>query len=212
VGQIRMGPPRELLLALQRRFDLQHFIETGTYRGDTAAWAAQHFPQVTTIELSDSYHRAAVARFTGQSKVSPLLGNSAAVLRELTPTLSSASLFWLDAHWSGLDTAGREAECPILDEIGIINASQVDHIIVVDDARLFCAPPPRPHRADHWPDLLFTATALGGNGRRYVALFEDVFVAVPNAGREFVVELLQDCTTAVNSRRRPGAWWKRLAE
>jgi hypothetical protein len=212
VGQVRMGPPRELLLALQRHFDLQHFIETGTFRGETAAWAGQHFPQVTTIELSEAYHRAACARFTGQSNVKPLQGNSGAVLRELMPTLKIPSLFWLDAHWSGLDTAGQEAECPILDEIGIIDASPLDHIIVVDDARLFCAPPPRPHRADHWPDLLVTTTPLAGNGRRYVALYEDVFVAVPNAGREFVVGLLQDSTTAMSRRSRPGSWWKRLAQ
>jgi hypothetical protein len=212
VGQYRMGPPEQLLLALRDRFKIEHFIETGTFRGETAAWAARHFPSVITIELSEIYHQAARARFSGQPGVQPLLGNSAAVLREVVPTLPGAALFWLDAHWSGLDTAGREAECPILSEIDTINRSPFDHIILVDDARLFCAPPPRPHRADHWPDLLSTTAALASLGRRHVSLFEDVFIAVPSTGREFAVELLQsEATSAYHQQGRRG-WWKRLVE
>ena len=209
----RMGPPEALVLALQQRLGLGDFVETGTYQGDTAAWAARHFARVTTIELAPGYHAAAQARFHGQPAVHPLAGESAAVLRELIPALTGPALFWLDAHWSGLDTAGREAECPVLAEIAVVNASPLAHAVLIDDARLFCAPPPRPHRAEQWPDLLTLAGALHHGGRRHVVLFEDVFVAVPAAGRDFLTAWLQD--EAANPGSRPPGrltrWWRKLS-
>ena len=60
MGLYRMGPPEDLILALQARLRLGDFVETGTYRGDTAAWAAEHFARVTTIELSPAYCAASI--------------------------------------------------------------------------------------------------------------------------------------------------------
>src|SRR5882724_7917824 len=144
MGNIRMGPPDTLIAALQARLGFGDFVETGTYRGNTAAWAAGQFTRVTTIELSPAFHAAAQERFRGQPGVRLLRGESSAVLREIVPTLTGPALFWLDAHWSGLDTVGREAECPLLAEIAVINAASPVHTVLVDDARLFSAPPPRP--------------------------------------------------------------------
>jgi len=192
MGSYQMGPPAGLVLALQKRLDLAEFVETGTYRGDTADWAGRHFARVTTIELSPAFHAAATARFQAQPRVRTLGGESVAMLRAVVPALARPALFWLDAHWSGLDTAGREAECPVLGELAVINASPHDHVVLVDDARLFCAPPPRPHRAEHWPDLASLLASLGAGGRRHVVLVEDVFAAVPAAERGFLTTFLQD--------------------
>jgi hypothetical protein len=210
MGQYRMGPPEALILALQRRVQAADFIETGTYRGDTAGWAAGHFERVTTVEFSSAYHAAAQARFRGQPKVRTLHGNSASVLREVVPGLAGPAIFWLDAHWSGLDTAGQEAECPLLEEIALINAVSREHVLLVDDARLFCAPPPRPHRAEQWPDLAATTAALHAGGRRHVILFEDVFVAVPVAEREFLNAWLQDAPLTPAAGGRLSRWWKKI--
>ena len=103
-----MGPPEDLILALQARLRLGDFVETGTYRGDTAAWAAEHFARVTTIELSPAYCAAAQTRFRDRPGVRVLGGDSSAVLAATIPALPGPAFFWLDAHWSGLDTAGRE--------------------------------------------------------------------------------------------------------
>lgn len=207
MGFHRMGPPQDLILALKARMGVGEFIETGTYRGDTAAWAAGHFSRVTTIELSPEFHAAAVERFRAQPAVRALQGNSATVLREVIPALGGPALFWLDAHWSGLDTAGREAECPLLEEIALINAAPDGHVVLVDDARLYCAPPPRPHRAEHWPDLASTVEELANGDRRHVVLVDDVFVAVPRTEREFLTGWLQDAARAKPERL---AWWKSL--
>lgn len=205
-----MGPPEALILALQARMSLGVFVETGTFRGDTAAWAGGHFRRVVTIELSPDYHAAAVARFRGRDGIQALHGDSATRIREVVATLDGPALFWLDAHWSGLDTAGREAECPLLAEVAAINASPVGHVVMVDDARLFCAPPPRPHRAEQWPDLASTTTALTAGGRRHVVLVEDVFVAVPNEQRPFVDRWLQDAAEVPRRAGWLGRWRKRV--
>lgn len=205
-----MGPPEALILALHTRQGYGDFIETGTYRGDTAAWAAGHFSRVTTIELAPAYHAAAQARFQAQPKVRALGGESSAVLRDVVPALTGPALFWLDAHWSGLDTAGRETECPLLAEVAVINAAPDVHTVMVDDARLFYAPPPRPHRAEQWPDLAATVAALQAGGRRHVVLFEDVFVAVPLAEREFLDTWLQDLAAVERAKGRLARWWSKF--
>lgn len=205
-----MGPPVELIAALRAQRDIREFVETGTFEGHTTAWAAGEFERVTTIELSPEYHARAQARFRDQPQVRVLQGNSAERLREVVPALGRPAIFWLDAHWSGIDTAGREAECPLLAEIAIIQAASDKHIILVDDARYFCAPPPRPHRASEWPDLAATIASLSSQGRWHVALFEDVFIAVPSELREVLAEWLQQAVTrAWNAPRQP--WWRKLA-
>lgn len=204
-----MGPPEDLVIALQRRMSLKEFIETGTFRGDTAAWAVGHFDQVTTIELSPVYHSAAQTRFHSIGSMRILLGQSSEVLRSIVPGLSHRTLFWLDAHWSGADTAGIEAECPLLAEINLINSSLLEHVVMVDDARLFCTPPPPPHKAEHWPSMAETIAALVDGGRRYVFLFEDVFVAVPQLEKPFLIDWLQKSTGSRPAKsNRP--WWKLL--
>ena len=203
-----MGPPEALLKALHTQTPFGDFVETGTYRGNTAAWAAKVFDRVTTIELSPKYHEAALARFQPYRNVRALQGNSAVTLRDIIPSLSHPSVFWLDAHWSGLDTAGQESECPLLDELAAINASSAAHVVLVDDARLFVAPPPRPHRADQWPNLTETVTALSAGARRHVVLYDDVFVAVPRAQQPFLDTWLQD-NAAPPVRESPlSRWWK----
>lgn len=203
-----MGPPANLLLALQEQVPCADFIETGTFLGETAAWAARHFPRVTTIELADQYFAAARARFEGQPQVRVVQGRSDEVLAQLVPELTGPACFWLDAHWSGLDTAGRARECPLLAELAAINQSNQPHLILVDDAGLFAAPPPLPHQASQWPTLTELLPVLAQGGRRHVVLHEDVFVAVPMAAREFLVAWLQRDITATVARQ--DRWWRRL--
>ncbi len=207
-----MGPPEELILGLRQRGGLDHFVETGTFRGNTAVWAAAHFRQVTTIEMSPAIHAAAKARFGSLSNVRAIEGDSRIVLGELVAGLAQPAIFWLDPHWSGLDTAGVDAECPVLEELARINASPQAHVVLVDDARLFCAPPPRPHRAEQWPDLSSLVGALAASGRRHVVLFEDVFVAVPSEEKRFLSTWLQDSATAARARSggRFAALWRSL--
>lgn len=127
-----------------------------------------------------------------------LLGDSRVQLERVVAQLSGPAFFWLDAHWSGGATV--EAECPLLVELAVINAASQAHAVLVDDARCFLAPSPRPHRVEQWPELPEVVAALAAGGRRYVTVIDDVLMAVPAELRGVMRETVQDRTTAEWSR------------
>jgi hypothetical protein len=196
MGEYRMGPPKELVLELQRLLGLRHFIETGTMSGDTAFWAAEHFEGIVTIEASPVWYERACQRLAKCANVRVVLGDSRTRLAETLADLHDPALLWLDAHWSGGETAGAGSECPLPEEIAAINASSADHGILVDDARCFLSPPPRPHRAEQWPDLAMVIALLTNGGRRYVVVHDDVLMAVPVRVRAAFRSCVQGLVTA----------------
>jgi hypothetical protein len=200
MGLIYHGAPTELILALKRESGIENFVETGTLVGDTAAWAANHFKRVVTIENEPERHKRASERFGETANIEVIFGESPSVLL-MCFGLTTPAIFWLDAHWmgTGSGTGGGSRECPIMDEIAVINSGSANpHIILVDDARLFSAPPPHPHDAAQWPDLNTVVSALDFHGARYVVLFEDALIAVPQSMKPFLVKYLQERIT--------GAW------
>ncbi len=125
--------------------------------------------RVTTIELSPAYHAAAQARFFAQPNVRTLAGNSVARITRRGSEPPGSGDFLARCHWSGLDTASHELECPVLAEIALINASSLAHVVLVATTHTaVCAPPPRPHRAEQWPGLATIVAALDQEGRRHV--------------------------------------------
>ena len=87
-------------------------------------------------------------------------------------------LFWLDAHWSGGETYGEQDECPLLKELDIIfNSPMKNYAILIDDARLFLAPPPLPHLVENWPSIKQIAGIVPTSFDMLV--HEDVIYIVP---------------------------------
>jgi hypothetical protein len=80
-------------------------VETGTFQGGGARALAAMFPAVVTVELSDRYFELARAELAAVPNVVTEHGASPDVLRRLE---AAPTLYWLDAHWSGLDTAGED--------------------------------------------------------------------------------------------------------
>jgi hypothetical protein len=195
MGIIHHGAPTELILALKRESGIENFVETGTLVGDTAAWAANHFGGVVTIENQPERHEKASERFCKLSNVLVMFGDSPDVLARFV-RLMEPTIFWLDAHWmgTGSGTGGASRECPVMAEIAALDYP-IGHIILVDDARLFSAPPPSPHDASQWPDLNAVVSALYNHGARYVVLFEDALIAVPQIMKPFLVKYLQERIT-----------------
>jgi hypothetical protein len=113
------------------------FIDTGTYMGDTLYNMLHDFNKLYSIELSEKYFSQAVKRFD-DNKVTIIHGDSTIILKTLLNEVNASIFFWLDGHWSGGDTAKGDVDCPLLEEITIINdICKSKCIIAIDDVRLF---------------------------------------------------------------------------
>jgi FkbM family methyltransferase len=195
MGLIRTGVPTELALALKEAYNIQGFIETGTNYGGTALWAAQYFQKVITIEAAKEIYESVANNYAHIQNIQFVLGNSKERLEAIVPTLKEPCLFWLDAHWSGGVTYGDNDECPLLEELQIINNSDCEHFILIDDARLFLCPPPRPHRIEQWPTIDAVTNLLNSGRNRYTVIVEDAIVSVPAAAKLAVAQYSQESST-----------------
>jgi hypothetical protein len=192
MGSVRFGVPRELVLWMQGAFNIKVFVETGTNRAETSVWASQNFESVYTVEAYEPLYRKAVETYGSRKNIKFLKGDSRTHIRELTKTLKEPAIFWLDAHWCGEQTFGKSDECPLVGELEILNNCAVPHVVLIDDARLFLAPPPLPHDASHWPDISTICTHLAlHDSRRFVAVHDDVIMAVPDIMKMALVKFLQ---------------------
>jgi len=195
VGNLRSGPPDDLVLSLRKALGIRYFIETGTFTGKTAEWAARCFQRVYTVEFSQEIWFRAQKRLGPLKNVISMFGHSAEVLSKVVSELDGPAICWLDAHWSGGDTYGSFDECPLLAELKVLRSVR-DSIILIDDARLFLSPPPPPHDPKMWPDIATIIDRLNSDERRDVIVIDDVIVAYPKSASAEVMAYCQ----FVNSR------------
>ena len=133
--------------------------------------------------------------------------------RYILPNLidpSKPTLYWLDGHWSGGVTGGAEDECPVLAELSAIAGGHPDDCILIDDARMFLAPPPPPHRPEDWPRYREIEDAIAKARPEHTVIeAHDIVVAVPRLCRRHGGGV-RACETsspriraATNTRSRP---------
>ena len=208
MGIVNFGAPRDIIGKLREAFRVSTFVETGTYLGGTAAWASEHFERVFTIEGSPDFRRQAQERHADKKNIEFLLGDSRSMLREVVSRLGNTpAIFWLDAHWMP-GSFGETHECPLLEEIAAIHQSTAEHYILIDDARLFLMPPPSPHRASDWPDIVSTLSALNAPDRapNYSVVHNDVIISIPAFAKEAMQRFYQEQTTmALHTPNQPPA-------
>jgi hypothetical protein len=180
--------PQQLARDLRARLGLARAIETGTYRGRGTRLLADVFPAVVTIEVAPALARAAAQSLEKLEHVVVVEGSSRQALPGLIDP-AVPTLYWLDGHWSGGPTGGEEDECPVLAEVDAIGLGHPDDCILIDDARLFLAPPPPPHRADQWPTYREIDDALRRTRPQHRTLVaHDVIVSVPERAFDLAVE------------------------
>jgi hypothetical protein len=127
------------LRSLGRRTGASCLIETGTFRGITAARCARSFERVVTIELDEALAREAAAYLARYPNVEVLQGDATRLLPQLMQRqdLGEAVVF-LDAHYSGGVTAKGELIEPAIVELEILSGSSTRICgVVIDDFRLF---------------------------------------------------------------------------
>ncbi len=135
-------PPGELkqliVKELGRRYALRTLVETGTYKGAMISAGLRDFDRIISIELQPDLAAAAQARFAAIPTVTILQGDSGELIARVLADLREPALFWLDAHYSGGQTAAGNLIPPIIPELEAIFRHPVaGHVILIDDARLF---------------------------------------------------------------------------
>jgi len=86
MGSLTAEPMASLMTGLARKYNIGCFIETGTYLGDSARFAANVFPRVVTIEIKAEFQDQAKARSQGFN-IEFLLGDSASLLPGVVSSL-----------------------------------------------------------------------------------------------------------------------------
>ena len=116
------------------------FVESGTYRGNTAAVASELFDRVETIELCPEQFEANRARLD-RLGVRSHLGDSAAILPKILAAIDEPVLAYLDAHWfwtpEGAPAIPDSAPFPLWAELAAIAGRPHADWVAVDDACLF---------------------------------------------------------------------------
>ena len=192
MGLIRMGPPQKLIEKLAHSFEIQNFVETGTYHGGTALWATSIFENVLTIESSSELHRQLINKHGHTPKLELIFGDSREKLEEITHSVKTPTVFWLDAHWSGGETSGATDQCPLLEELEIIQSFSSDTYLLIDDARLFLSPPQPPHDVDQWPSISQIIGILRAHSPNdYIVVIEDCIISVPAHAKPLLVSYCQ---------------------
>jgi hypothetical protein len=205
LGLFHLGIPQNIASGLRKPLALKTFVETGTHIGTTSFWASRYFDRVITIEADHALYERSRKKLATAHNVELLFGSSPVLLRSVIAKLDGPALFWLDAHWSGPGTAGQDYQCPVLEEITVVDSGKHQHVIMIDDARFFMNSLPSLHRTAVWPTL----PAIIDHLRRrypdaYLMVHADVIMRVPAESRDALETLMQNSATSLLARMKAG--------
>lgn len=137
------APPPHLIKQItikeyQNKYLFEVLVETGTYMGDMIEAQKKNFKKIYSIELGINLFNEAKKRFKEDKNVTIVQGDSGKVLHDILLKINEPAIFWLDGHYSAGITARGDKDCPIFEELdAIFNKNNFEHILLIDDARLF---------------------------------------------------------------------------
>jgi hypothetical protein len=131
-----------------RKYNISYLFETGTWKGDSIAYAQKHkFKRIYSSEIVKEIADKAKERFRGNDRIEIIEQNSTDALRDTIGRIDGNCLFWLDAHFPGAEeglsgyneTKQEEVKLPLEKEIGIIADRQRKYrdVIIIDDLRIY---------------------------------------------------------------------------
>ncbi len=138
-----LPPPNAVKWAAMRHYAKLHhatvFVETGTFMGDTTFAMRDTFEQLHTVEFDAKLYQRATTRFAQTPRITVWHGDGGATLPEVLKKVSATAtcVFWLDGHYSGGVTGKATANTSVTDEVKVVYAHGKQHVILIDDARLF---------------------------------------------------------------------------
>jgi hypothetical protein len=125
---------QEIIKNYAGKYALDTLIETGTHLGKMVSALQDSFVKIYSIELNIDHYLNAKEKFYFQDHIEILKGESSEHISLLLSEINKPVLFWLDTHASlekGL------TKFSIQDELKSILSSKHDHVILINDARLF---------------------------------------------------------------------------
>ena len=128
---------RWLIAYYARKYQVDTLVETGTAFGETLSALQTYFKSLHSIELDETLYFNANLKFKNHSHVHCHFGDSEFVLTKILSQISQQCIFWLDAHEMVGGAKGNKTT-PIIEELhSIFNHQRDDHIIIIDDVRMF---------------------------------------------------------------------------
>lgn len=129
-------------------YGLRTFIETGTARGESLAYAATRpdFTALLSCEIEPLMVAGAVARFNEDPRVKILRMESSLFMQMFCRSGLPPALFWLDAHYPGADVglagyadeADASLRLPLREELEQIARHRAGRdVILIDDLRIY---------------------------------------------------------------------------
>ena len=204
MGSFYSGLPIPAVLEIIRKENINTFIETGTFHGDSALWASNFFQEVYTVEASrilyDKYHDK-----LSRKHIKHIYGDSPKILSKLIESSEPKRLVWLDAHWVGDQfTFGQANEVPVIEELQSIPKGSGDNLIMIDDARYFLSPSIPPlHDYKKWPNIGEIFLLLNEiQNTKTIFIFNDVIISPPPSMVDLIGNILHKLYTDYGSKQR----------
>lgn len=120
------------------------FVESGSADGDTVRQLHADFDQLYTVEIVPTVARGTARRLKKYSNIQCFEGDTSDIFPGLLEQINAPCFFWLDGHYCGSLEARGPKDTPVVEELQIIFATGLPHVIFIDDARLFGSDPEYP--------------------------------------------------------------------
>jgi hypothetical protein len=127
------------------KYGLKTFVETGTARGDSLAWAAQcpQFSRLLSCEIEPLLAAGAICRFNDDPRVEIYRSESGQFMQLVGSAGLGRTLYWLDAHYPGAGFGLKEYDAglpdwqalPLFRELETI--TDAESVIIIDDLRIY---------------------------------------------------------------------------
>jgi hypothetical protein len=160
------------------QYNLLHFVETGTLRGETLDYVKYFtFKKLYSMEIMKSLYDECIAKYKSEDKIALYHGDTSKDFHQLLKDIPEEenTLFWLDAHFPGAEGCGLSydhsddvhARIPLQQELEQIKEcrSLDTDVFIIDDLRVY---EDGPYEDGNWEDR----NKLGGNGIEFI---EDFF-------------------------------------
>jgi hypothetical protein len=121
------------------------FVETGTFHGGGVITALRNgFEKIISIEVAREFYEECLGKFAdpiSEGKVELIYGDSATSIADVCKRVEEPCVFWLDAHFQGVEAEFDASNCPLNSEIAaIIKRNNPNDVVLIDDLRLLQNP------------------------------------------------------------------------